>query len=198
MGFTVNITENQSIQVTEQLVDTKPPDRVAFAVEGVISMTEELLGEFSGSSLKPIEIDVSVAESRTVEIDLSDQASLRLDTVDIGVETPGTDDLSPGMETVNSSADDGDSSSDTRPGAIAFTVEGAINDVPDGEFESITGASPELETITFAVGESVRGDGGSGADVVVEIALLGYGVTVHRNGTIDIGMDGGTIDVGLP
>lgn len=72
MGLRVNVEENRSVRVTDFLVDTEPPDRIEFAVDGVLSMTEELLSDFEGSSLKPVGIEMSIDGSRTVEIDLSE------------------------------------------------------------------------------------------------------------------------------
>lgn len=196
MSITVHLEENQSVHVTDQIIETEPPARVAFAAEGVITMTEDVLGEFASSSLKPVEIELSVDETETVEIDLSAEASLRLDTVDVGVETPDTSDLSPGMDTVPSASSD--RSSDTRPGAIAFTVEGAIRDAPEKVRDALTDGTPRLAAITLAVDDSLRSDGGSGTDVVLEVTLLGYGITVYRNGTVDVGTGGAVTDVGFP
>lgn len=185
MSSTIHLEENRSVRLTEQIIEAEPPARVAFAAEGVITITEAVLGEFAGTSLKPIEITLSVDGSETVAIDLSGAASLRLDTVDVGVETPDVDDLSPGMGS-NPSSTDGSGSSDAHPGAIAFTVEGVIRDAPAAAFDVIADGSPRLESITFATDDVLRSDGGSGTDVVLEIGLLGYGVVVRRNGTIEI------------
>ncbi|RKD95463.1 hypothetical protein [Halopiger aswanensis] len=200
MSITVNVDENQNIRVTEQLVGTAPPSQVEFAAEGTITMTSELLERFEGTSLQPAEIELAVADAETVAVDLSETASLRLETVDVGIETPDTGDLSPGMDTLQSSTDDDSETSDTEPGAIAFTVEGAITDVPAETLESLTDASsePTLATITFAVEEPTRSDGGSGTDVLLEIDLLGYGITVYRDGRIDIGTGDLRDDLGLP
>lgn len=202
MSVTVNVEENRSVQVTDLLVETESPDRVDFTVEGVLSITEELLSEFEGSSLKPVDIEVSIDGSRTVEIDLSEGASLRLESVDIGVELPRPNDIPSGTNAVPPSADGGATSDDGRPGAIAFTLEGTISGVQDEVFESLASASPGpgpgLESITFAVEDPIRSDGGPGTDVVFEISLLGYGITIRRNGAIEIGTGGSAADIGLP
>lgn len=190
MTITVTIEEDQRIQVSNQVIETAPPAQIEFAAEGVISMTEGLLSEFGGSSLRPLELEIAVDSSRTVTVDLSEQASLWLDTVDVGVETPDMDELSPGMETISSSTDTKSPASDAHAGSIAFTIEGAITDVPEKTRELLTDASPELESITLAVEDSVRSDGGSSFDVILEIDLLGYAIAIHQDGTIDIGLNG--------
>ncbi len=74
---------------------------------------------------------------------------------------------------------------------LAFTVEGTIREIPEPTFEEIEGRPPRLESLTFAVDETVRSDGGSGEDVVVEFTLFGYGVVVRRDGSIVVGSAGG-------
>ncbi|GAB3671871.1 hypothetical protein [Halopiger thermotolerans] len=200
MSITVNVEGNQNVRVTQQLVDTAPPSQVEFAAEGTITMTPALLERFEGASLQPAEIELAVADSETVAVDLSGTASLRLETVDVGVETPDAGDLSPGTDAIGSSTNDDSETVDAKPGAIAFTVEGTIADVPAETLESLADASskPTLATITFAVEEPTRSDGGSGADILLEIDLLGYGITVYRNGRIDIGTGDLADDLSLP
>lgn len=199
MSHTIRLGESGNVQVTEEIVDTRPPDRIGFAAEGVITITETLLNQFEGSTLNPVRVEISVDDSRAVDLDLTETASLRLETVDVGVETPDTDDLSPGLDTVRSSGDEAESTG-SKPGALAFTVEGAITDVPAETLETVGDGSPTLESITFAVEEPLRSDGGpdDAADVIFEFSLLGYGIAVHRNGVIDVGARGGVIDVELP
>lgn len=199
MGISVNIEENDSVRVTDQLIDTEPPDSVTFAAEGMLTMAESLLEKFEGASLKPVEIEMTVDELGSVEIDLED-AELRLETVDIGIETPNTDDLSLGVNSIPSASGDtdpgDDESGDPGPGAIAFTVEGVIRDVARETLEELADGSPELASVTFAVEEPIRSDGGSG-NAVFEFDLLGFEIAVYRDGTIEIGARGAT-DVGLP
>lgn len=187
MSLTVHVDENPSIRLTGQVVETHPPDRVEFAAEGVIRMTETLLSEFEGRSLVPVGVVFEVDDSRTVETDLAGEASLRIETVDVGVETPDADDLSPGMETVSSATDD------EPAGSIAFTVEGVISSVPPETLDRIAGGASTLKSVTFAVEDAVRSDGGSGGDVVFEFGVLGRRVVVHRNGTVDVGRTGGDL-----
>lgn len=196
MHVTVVPDESRSVRVSDETVRIRPPDRIAFEARGTIRVTEGLLAEFAGASLKPVRIDVSTGDSPPVEIDLEGPASLRLDTVDVGVEFPDADDLSAGVDAVRSSGDD--DSSGTHPGAVAFTVEGTIRDVPEGTLALLSEGTPTLESVTFAVEDPVRGDGGSGDDALVEITLFGYGVVVRRNGVVEIGIAGNVPDVGLP
>lgn len=192
MRVTTHLDENESVRLSDEVVETRPPDRLAFAVEGTITMTEDLLGSFAGATLNPVRIDVSGNGSQAVAIDLAGESSLRLETVDVGVETPDAGDLSPGL----SSEDDSEERS-TRPGAIAFTVEGAILDVPAETFESLSDGPRTVETLTFAVEDPVRSDGGAD-DVLLDFTLLGYGVVVYRNGVVEVGTGGTLTDVGLP
>ncbi|RDI70219.1 hypothetical protein [Halopelagius longus] len=197
MSVTVHLDENESVRLTDEVVETRPPDRIAFAVEGTITMTEDLLGSFAGATLNPVRIDVSGDGSPAVAIDLAAESSLRLETVDVGVETPDADDLSPGLDSLSPGGDDDSETTGSRPGAIAFTVEGAILDVPAETFESLPGAPRTVETLTFAVEGPVRTDGGRD-DVLLDFTLLGYGVVVYRNGVVEIGTGGTLTDVGLP
>ncbi len=203
-GITVNIDEDQRIQVTDQTIEAEPPSRLVFAAEGVLSVTETLLGEFEGAALTPVRIGVSVAGSRTIEIDLTEEPSLRLETIDVGVATPDAADLpsgivaddAPDVDTLRSTMADGPGSSDATPGAIAFTVEGAISGLSDGTIDPLIEATPTVTSITFAVDESSRTDGGSGSDIVFEFDLQGFSVTIRRDGTIEIVGEAAT-DVGL-
>ncbi|MFC7230475.1 hypothetical protein ACFQMM_02195 [Saliphagus sp. GCM10025308] len=196
MSVHVDIGENRNVRLTDERIECRPPNRIAFAAEGVITVTSELLGEFEGASLKPVRVDISVDESRTIRTDLEEEASLRLETVDVGVETPDTDDLSPGMDTVSASSGDGTGSTDASPGAIAFSVEGAIVDVPTESFDPITDGSPSLESIVFAVDASVRTDGGAD-DAIFSLDLLGRRIVIYRNGAIDVGTGENGVNVDI-
>ncbi|MFP8952911.1 hypothetical protein ACLI4Z_08065 [Natrialbaceae archaeon A-arb3/5] len=187
MSISVQIDENQSIRVAEDQIETDPPDQLAFTVEGVITMTEQVVGEFEGMSLNPSRIEVSVDESRTVEIDLTEAASLQLSSVDVGIATPDADDLPTGIDALRSSMDDPTEMTGVRPDALSFTVEGVVLDVPQETLEALAEGDPAIEALTFAVGDAVRSDGGSDETVVLEIVLLGYGITVHQDGTITVG-----------
>lgn len=186
MSPTVHIDRNPCVTVTEEVFEPRPPDRIAFEGEGVIKLSEALLGEFEGASLKSVRIDLAVDRSRTITIDLAEEGSLRLESVDVGVATPDADDVRRGIDAARSLGGDGDGSADAATGAVAFTVEGAIRDLPEETVRSLVGESPTLASVTFSVAESVRTDGGSPVDVLLEVGLLGYDVVVRRDGTIEV------------
>ena len=196
MSHTVHLAENPSVALTEEAVDPRPPDRIGFAAEGVIRMSEGLLGRFEGRSLDPVGVAFSLGSSQTVEVDLDEEASLRLESIDVGVETPDAGDVASGVERVRPSSDGG-RPSEGPTGAIAFTVEGTIDDVPEPTVAALADESPELAAVTFGVEESARADGGSPTDVLLEVGLFGYGVVVRRDGTIEIRAPGSTPDVDL-
>lgn len=189
MSLTVYLDENQQLHVTDQLVEAVSPDQVDFRIEGTLSMTEELLSAFEGSSLKPTAVDILANGSQSVEIDLAGEASLWLEDVDVGVETPDADDISSNLDLSRSVTDTDDESGHSRPGAIAFTVEGTVQDVPAEKLEPITDATLEVTTVQFTVEDPARTDGGSGASVVLDLSILGYGITIYRNGSIDVDTD---------
>lgn len=198
MTLTVQIDDNESIQLTATAVETRPPDRVAVTAQGSLSVTGGLLEQFAGAQLNPIRVAVSSEGSDPVEIDLTEQTSLRLENVDIGVATPDGDDISNGLDAVTPSADSRPEPVDSPPDVVAFAVEGVISDVPAGTLEAIEDEAPRLESLTFAVEDSVKSDGGPGRDVVFELTLLGYGIVVHRDGTIVIGSSGPLASIELP
>lgn len=188
MRITVEIADDQRIRVAGDAVEPRPPDQFTFAVEGVLSMTEQLVGQFGSATLRPSRITLSVDDDRTVAIDLTDQSSLRLSSVDVGVETPDSDDIPEGVETLTSSGTDPSALPDANPAALAFTVEGSVLDVPEAALDILESSDVTLESLTFAVDDGGRTDGDSADDVVFEVTLLGYGVTVRRDGTIVVGV----------
>lgn len=198
MSLTIQLDENESARVSDQVVETQPPDRVEFVAEGVLTVTEDLMGDYEGTALKPTEVILSVDDADTVTVDLTAEPSLRLEDVDVGVETPNSDDISSGIDSLNPTTDEGTEAPDINPGAIAFTVEGVILNVPTETFEPLSDGEITLQSITFSIDEVAKSDGGSNNDVILEITLLGYGVVIYRNGIIEIGTTGGMIDIGLP
>lgn len=198
MSHTVHIAENPSVTVTEEAVDAHPPDRIAFEAEGVLKMSEALLGQFEGTSMNPVGVGISVAPSRTVDVDLAEEATLRLESVDVGVSTPDADDVKRGVEAVGSTVrdrrgvptDGGHGPADGPAGAIAFTVEGTIRDLAEEQVAAIADGAPALESVTFSVEGAARPDGGSPGDVLLEVGLFGYGVVVRRDGTVEISSRG--------
>lgn len=198
MGLTIDLDENESAQVADEVIEIQPPDQVEFVTEGTLTITEGLLGEFEGTALKPAQILLSVDESQPVQVDLTEKSSLRLEEVDVGVETPDTDEISPGIGSLNPTTDDSAESSDIDRGAIAFTVEGVILDVPRETFEQLSEGELTLKSITFSLDDAVRSDDGSNDNVLLESSLLGYGIIIYRNGIIEIGTPGGVAGIGLP
>jgi len=70
--------------------------------------------------------------------------------------------------------------------------------MPTATLEAIADDTSGIESVTFAVGESVRSDGGSDDDVIFELALFGYGIVVRRDGTIVIGSNGTRSSIDRP
>ncbi|WP_226042221.1 hypothetical protein [Natrinema sp. DC36] len=189
MTITIDLDETESIHLTDAL-DRRPPDRLELAIEGSLTVTESLLAEFEGATLDPVRIAVSTNDSDPVEIDLTGPATLRLENADVGVATPDADDVPTSLDALRTSAGDDFGSVKSPPDVIAFTIEGTIRDVPTATLEAIADDSAEIESVTFAVEESVRSDGGSDDDVIFDLALFGYGILVRRDGTVVVGSAG--------
>ncbi|WP_436344571.1 hypothetical protein [Natronorubrum sp. FCH18a] len=186
MSITLTVNDTDSVQLTDERVVRQSPDRIGFAVEGTLSVTEALLAAFEGATLNPARVTIAVDESRTVDIDLTDEASLRLETIDVGIATPDADDLVPESDPISAVANDDPASAAPTPDVLAFTVEGVIRGVPAETVEAVAAGDPEFVSLTFTV-DDARTDGGSKPDVVLELALFGYGIVVRRNGRISIG-----------
>ncbi|ADB61276.1 hypothetical protein Htur_2398 [Haloterrigena turkmenica DSM 5511] len=198
MRNTVRFDDAESIRLSDVIVETRSPDGIEFTAEGHLSVTEALLAEFEGTTLNPVRVTVSGDETGSVAIDLSGPATLRLETVDVGVATPDREDLADGIDALRSSANDGSDSVDSRPDVLSFTVEGEIRNVPSETLSAISEDVSGLESLTFAVSESARSDGGGGDDVVLELSLLGYGIVVRRDGSIVVGNAGSLASIDLP
>ncbi|AGB31328.1 hypothetical protein C488_00829 [Natrinema pellirubrum DSM 15624] len=197
MSVTVRLADAESIRLTANAVETVPPDRLEFTLRGRLTMTEALLAQFEGATLNPVRIAVS-ADGDPVEIDLTASAALRLEDVDVGVATPDPDDITDGVDALRPSANDDPDGADVRPDVLAFTVEGAIRDVPPATLAAIVDDAPGIESATFAVEEPLRSDGGEANDVVFELTLFGYGIVVRRDGTIVVGSSEGLTGIDLP
>ena len=192
MNVTVRIAEEPAVSVTAESFECRPPDRVDFSVDGQLRVSEGRLGAFAGRSLRPARLALSVDGGDSIEVDLDDAAALELETVDVGVATPDTDDLPIGEDRVPDPSGAIGSSGDTEVGAIAFTVAGTIVGIPEDVTERLSGGTPAFESITFALKEGVRSDGGAD-DVLLSVTLFGFAVVVRRDGTIEIGTaDGGS------
>lgn len=189
MGLTVNVRESQQVRMSDEIIEANLPNQIEFTLERTLSMTEGLLDEFTGSSLQPARVVLSIDGSQTVDIDLDEEASLWLDSVDVGVETPDMEDLASDLESTRPSSDDDIELESSQSGSIAFTVEGVIRDAPDETLEVLTDEPVELDSVQFAVDNLARTDGGSGSDTILELRLLGYSITIFRNGNLEIGPD---------
>ncbi|MGQ3413544.1 hypothetical protein ACT4ML_14915 [Natrinema sp. LN54] len=187
MSNTVRFDDAESVRLSNVTVETRPPDGLEFRVEGTLRATETLLGEFAGTTLNPVRVTVPDGDADSVAIDLTGPATLRLETVDVGVATPDGDDIAAGLDALRSSADEDREPIEPPPDVLSFTVEGEIRDVPSETFAALPAAVSSLESITFAVEDSVRSDGGRADDVVLECTLLGYGIVVRRDGSIVVG-----------
>lgn len=197
MSITVQVADTEDIRLTENTVETHPPDRLEFSVRGQLTVTEALLVQFEGATLNPVRVTVS-DDGEPAEIELTEPPSLRLETADIGVATPESDDIADGLDALRPSTDGGPEPIDARPDVITFTVDGTIRGVPVETLETTADDSPAIESVTFAVEESVMSDGGSGSDVIFELTLLGYGIVVRRDGTIVVGSHGGLASIDRP
>ncbi|MFC6766533.1 hypothetical protein [Natrinema soli] len=197
MTVTIDLDETESIHLADS-VERRPPDQLEFAIEGTVTVTEALLAEFEGSTLDPVRITVSTDDSDPVEIDLTGPATLCLENADVGIATPDTEDIPTSLDDLRSTADDGFGSVKSPPDVIAFTVEAVIRDVPTATLEAIADDTAEIESVTFAVRESVRSDGGADDDdVIFELTLFGYGIVVRRDGTIVVKSDGSQTSIDL-
>lgn len=197
MSLTVDLTGNENVTLTDGTVERRPPDRLEVSVDGRLSVTDALLAQFEGATLDPVAVTVSSDDADQVEIDLTGPAALRLQNVDVGVATPDAGEIPGPTDALRSSADGGPDGVDPPPDVLAFTIDGTISDVPPATLEAIGGDDPRLESLTFAVEDSVRSDGGSGNDVVFEFTLLGYGVVVRRDGMIVVGSGEGGASIDL-
>ncbi|WP_226006882.1 hypothetical protein [Natrinema salinisoli] len=194
MSIRIDPDEHESIRLNGVDIRTEPPNRLEFAIEGTLTVVSALLAEFEGATLNPVGVTVSAAESDPVSIDLTGPASLRLDDVDVGIARPDGEDIADDIRAARPSTDDADSV-DLSSGVIAFTVEGTIRGLTATTFEPIADDGQAIESIEFAVDEPIRGDGGSETDVIFELTLFGYGITVRRDGAIGIGTGGRSLDV---
>ena len=186
MSFTLQFTDTDSVQLTDERIERRSQGDIEFAVAGTLSLTEAVLAAFEGATLNPARVRIAVGESRAVDIDLTDEASLRLETVDVGVASPDADDLLPKNDPISAVADGDPTAAAPSPDVLAFTVEGVIRGAPAETVEAVAAGDPEFASLTFTV-DDARTDGGSKSDVILELALFGYGIVVRRNGRTTIG-----------
>ncbi|QLG48050.1 hypothetical protein [Natrinema halophilum] len=190
MSVTVDLNNTEAVNLTENTIDQRPPDRLEFTVEGRLVVNKMLLEGFAGATLDPVQVTVSTDASERVTINLTGPPTLRLETTDVGVATPEMDDIGTEIDAFRSPANDDPGGIDSPPNVVAFTVDGTIRDVPAATIRELPNRALRFESVSFAVEESVSSDGGSRNDIIVEFSLLGYGIVVRRDGTIVLASDG--------
>lgn len=180
MSIVVDLADDPNVRIESADVEPHAPDAVAFTVDGSISVGGALLGEFAGRTMEPESVAFTV-DGDELAIDLRDGATLRLETLDVGVEVPDADDVLSNAVDVPTGGDDG------PLGAVSFTVEGVVEDVDEGTAGRLAGASAAPDSITFAVHESLESDGGRGEpDPLAEFTLLDYRIVVRRDGVLTV------------
>lgn len=197
MTFTIDIQSNPLVGITHADVAATDEETIAFEVEGTLRVTDELLGALVGSRLTPTEIALACESGPPAEITL-DEAGLRLEEIDVGVELPATDadDASDLAETAVDGLTDAAESDGAAPvdptapldaaGRVAFTVEGVVANAPTDAVERIDDGEAWPASLTFAVDDLVESDGGSPGGPLVELELLGVRVAIRTDGTIVI------------
>lgn len=186
MSVTVDVADSPNVRLTRQDVAAEAPDAVAFAVEGRATVPAGSLASFEGRNLRPVAVTLAV-EGSPVVVELGDGAELRLEAVDVGVETPDAGDLPTGVDDPGSAATDVVGGIDVDAAVLAFTVEGTVTGVAPEPFEALARAPPTIESITFEVDDPVATDGGPDDGVLVEFAVLGLRIAVRRDGSITVG-----------
>lgn len=198
MSLTVQFDETETIRLTDNTVEARPPDRVEFSIRGSLTASETLLAEFEGATLDPVSVTVSTDNGdESVTLDLTGPASLRLENVDVGVASPDADSIPDDLDALLRSAA-GFDAGDSRPDVLAFTVEGSIRGVSTATLDSLATENAEIEGVTFAVDDAVKTDGGSEPEILLELALFGYGIVVRRDGAIVVGSNGKLASIDLP
>lgn len=189
MSITIDFERNRHVRIDDATVEPQPPDAVSISVSGTLRLGEEVLASVAGTTLEPVRVAFA-ADGRRVEIDLREEASLRLDDVDVGLELPDPDGAVPeGLPSSGSEAvsDVVDAATD-RPGVLAFTATGTIVETPPETVATLAEASNSSpKSVTFEPETPVRGDGGR-TDPVLETTLFGFGVVVYRDGRISVGL----------
>ena len=194
MSLTIELVGDSRIRLDHVEVTARSEADLAFRVEGKLRLTEVLLSEFAGRRLTPDAVAFSVDDADIVEVALEDGTSLRLETVDVGVETPDGDAVSPDTDAVPTDTDDAQSlASDapklpgSTPSALAFTVEGVVENVAADDFEALSADEVVPASVTFSVDETPETDGGAPDGGLFEFRVFGCELVVWEDGTIVIG-----------
>lgn len=204
MSITIDVAESSGVRVTDADVTVESDDTLAFTVEGVVRVGGDLLGQFVGSRLIPAEVALS-ADGDRVEIDLSEEAALRLEEVDVGVEMLEDVSASPSeiaddvetdvSEMADSAATEASDLADSV-GRISFTVAGVVEDVPADAADRLADTDAAPRSLTFSVEDPVEGDGGTPEEPVASFELLGVAIAVRVTGTIIVTASADGVNVG--
>lgn len=206
MSITIEVEENPAVRVTAADVTVESADALTFVVEGVVRVGRDLLGQFVGSRLTPAQLTLS-ADDDLVEIDLSEDAALRLEAVDVGVEILDEASTSPSELADGVGSDPSELVDDATTaasdlvdavGRISFTVEGVIEDVQADATERLAGAEATPHSLAFSVDDPVETDGGDPGEPVASFDLLGVAIAVRATGTIIVTTAADGANGGLP
>ena len=198
MSLTIELVGDSRVRLDDVEVTARSEADLAFRVEGTLRLTQALLSEFAGRRLTPDTVAFSVDDAEVVEVALEDGTSLRLETVDVGVETPDgeldgdvvtadTDAVSPDPADARSLASDVAKSLASTPSALAFTVEGVVENVAADDFEALSADEVVPASVTFSVDETPETDGGAPDDALFELHVFGFEIAIWENGTILLG-----------
>lgn len=183
MALTIDVEDESGVRIADANVAVEDANTVSFAVEGVLRLGGDALAPFAGARLTPVEV-AFVAGDERVTIDLTGDAGLRLDAVDVGVEMlddPATDAVEAATDPVGAATNPTDL---TDVGRISFTVEGVVEDAPDDAAGRLEAADAAPSAVTFSLEEPIATDGGDADAPVATIELLAVRITVLVDGTI--------------
>ena len=187
VSVTIELLADSRIRSDDAEVTTRSDAAVAFEVEGTLRLTEALLSQFAGRQLAPTAVAFSVDDAQIVEVALDDETNLRLETVDVGVGTPDEDAIPTDAEDARSLASDARESSDPAPSALAFTVAGVVENVPEEDLAALSADEVVPASVTFSVDETPETDGGAPDDGPFRLRLLGCEIAIREDGTIVVG-----------
>ncbi|WP_247730695.1 hypothetical protein [Halovivax limisalsi] len=189
MSLTIRFDEHETARLTDERIETVSRDRIEFVAEGNLTVTESKMAAVAGRTLRPTTVTLTVEDERPVPIDLTGPATLRLEDADVGIEPAGTDAVPSEATALESTTDDGPNGADPTYGVLSFTVDGAVQGVPEETVDRLAGSNATLRSITFTLDDETRSNGGTN-DTVLAVTLLGFGVLVQRNGVVRVGIDG--------
>jgi len=180
----IDVRDEYGVRVKDATVTVDEEETVAFAVEGVLRVGGDTLEPFVDARLTPIEIAFAAGDE-CVAIDVANDAELRLEAVDVGVELPDcatSGAVDAAANPVETAANPNESVGGV--GRISFTVEGILEDVPADAAERLADADAEPRSIAFSVDDATASDGGDAEAPVATIELLAVRIAVLVDGTI--------------